>query len=100
MKEIEIGMPARSLAGHDSGKLYIIIRQDGEYVWLADGKCRTLEHPKKKKKKHIQAAYHIPEPLAAILENRRTLCNEHIIQAIQSESRERREDKYVESRCN
>ena len=50
MVKMETGMPARSLAGHDRGKLYIIIRTDPEYVWLVDGIYRTLENPKKKKK--------------------------------------------------
>jgi len=49
------GCPARSLAGHDKDKYYIILKEDGEYVTLADGKLRTVERPKRKKKKHIQA---------------------------------------------
>lgn len=49
------GCPARSLAGHDKDRYYIILTEDGEYVTLADGKIRTADHPKRKKKKHIQA---------------------------------------------
>lgn len=45
---------AKSKAGHDKGQLYIIVKEENEYVYLADGKGKTLEHPKKKKKKHIQ----------------------------------------------
>ena len=48
------GLLASSKAGHDKDKVYIIIKEDTEYVWLADGKLKTLEHPKKKRKKHIQ----------------------------------------------
>lgn len=54
MEECWIGMPAVSRAGHDSGRVYVIIGTDGAYVYLADGKIRTLDRPKKKKKKHIQ----------------------------------------------
>lgn len=54
MNKWEIGMLAKSLCGHDEGKLYVILRMDETYVYLADGKLRGLEHPKKKKKKHIQ----------------------------------------------
>ncbi len=54
MKELQKGMFARSLAGHDKGKLYVILDIREEYVYLADGKTRTLENPKKKKRKHIQ----------------------------------------------
>lgn len=49
-----IGMLARSAAGHDKGKVYVIIDADGAYVYLVDGKTRTLSGPKKKKYKHIQ----------------------------------------------
>ena len=49
-----IGFLASSKAGHDKDKIYVIIKEDAEYVWLADGKLKTLELPKKKRKKHIQ----------------------------------------------
>ena len=48
------GFIASSKAGHDKDKIYVIIREDREYVWLADGKYKTVESPKKKKRKHIQ----------------------------------------------
>ena len=48
------GFLASSKAGHDKDKIYVIIKEDAEYVWLADGKIRTISNPKKKKKKHIQ----------------------------------------------
>ena len=47
-------MLARSIAGHDRGKIYVIIDTDDAYVYLADGRIRTLGKMKKKKKKHIQ----------------------------------------------
>lgn len=49
-----IGMLAVSKAGHDSRLTYVIIEEDGEYVYLADGKIRTVDRPKKKNRKHIQ----------------------------------------------
>ena len=51
------GMFAVSKAGHDKGRMYIIMKEEGEYVYLADGKTRTIENPKKKKKKHIINVY-------------------------------------------
>lgn len=48
------GFLASSKAGHDKNKIYVIIKEDTEYVWLADGKIKTVEKPKKKRKKHIQ----------------------------------------------
>ena len=49
-----IGLLAYSLAGHDKWNLYFVIREEGDYLWLADGKNRPLENPKKKNKKHLQ----------------------------------------------
>ena len=49
-----IGMLATSKAGHDRGVTYVIIGEDGEYVYLSDGQIRTVDKPKKKNKKHIQ----------------------------------------------
>ena len=54
MDRYEVGMLARSKAGHDKGHVYIIMKEDSAYVYLVDGNIRTLEHPKKKKKKHVQ----------------------------------------------
>jgi len=48
------GFLASSKAGHDKDKIYVIIREDTEYVWLADGRIKTVSNPKKKRKKHIQ----------------------------------------------
>lgn len=65
MGKAERGMMAWSLAGHDRGKLYVIVRADEEYVWLCDGRIRPLENPKKKRWKHIQVMKRIPEELEA-----------------------------------
>ena len=54
MERYKTGMLARSLAGHDAGKIYVIIGSDSAYVYLADGRLRTVDHPKRKKKKHVQ----------------------------------------------
>ena len=48
------GCMAISLAGHDKDKIYLIVGEEKEHVYLADGKIRTCKNPKKKNKKHIQ----------------------------------------------
>ena len=48
------GLLAYSLAGHDKGKIYFIIKEEKDYLWLVDGEVRPLENPKKKNKKHVQ----------------------------------------------
>ncbi len=49
-----IGELATSKAGHDKDRLYMIVGEEGECVYLCDGRLRGVQHPKKKKKKHIQ----------------------------------------------
>ena len=52
--QLMVGMFAISRAGHDKDRVYIIIKEEGDFVYLADGKARGLKNPKKKKKKHLQ----------------------------------------------
>ncbi len=49
-----VGYLAYSIAGRDKDKVYIIIREEPDYVWLVDGSSRKLDNPKRKNKKHIQ----------------------------------------------
>lgn len=86
MINMETGMLARSKAGHDRGKLYIIIRAEAEYVWVADGRCHTIANPKKKNKKHIQAIRRIPDKVRTALMSGEPLTDGHIIAGIESES--------------
>ena len=46
-----------STAGRDKGKLFYVIGTDPVYLTLANGKDRTLEKPKLKKRKHIQKVH-------------------------------------------
>ena len=54
MEHFEVGMMARSKCGHDAKNVYVITAVEDAYVYLVDGKVRTLDKPKKKKKKHVQ----------------------------------------------
>lgn len=82
------GMFALSLAGHDKGQMYVIIKEEGEYVYLADGRIRTMEKCKKKKKKHIQLIKTgLDENLLTKLENAQTIYNEEIRHALKVRSK-------------
>ena len=43
-----------STAGHDQGQLFYVIDMDETYLYLANGKDRTLDKPKRKKRRHVQ----------------------------------------------
>ena len=77
-----IGMFAVSLAGHDKGRLYLIIGEEGDFAYLVDGKSRGPQNPKKKRKKHLQLIKTKDEVLAEKLKNGKTIYNEEIKFAI------------------
>ena len=54
LPSIMIADVVRSLAGHDAGKLFYVIGVDDTYLTLVNGKDRTLEKPKQKKRKHAE----------------------------------------------
>ena len=41
-----------SIAGRDAGQLFYVIDADETFLYLVNGKDRTLEKPKRKKRKH------------------------------------------------
>lgn len=77
-----IGKFATSKAGHDKTKLYIIIKEDLEYVYLVDGDLKPIEKPKKKRKKHIQIINKVDETIHNKLETSKIIYNEDIKRAI------------------
>ena len=54
LSDLNIADVVVSTAGRDQGKLFYVIGTDPVYLTLANGKDRTLEKPKLKKRKHIQ----------------------------------------------
>ena len=52
--EATLGMIVKSAAGHDKGNFLVITAIDGGFAFLADGKERKLDSPKKKRMKHLR----------------------------------------------
>lgn len=46
--EIIEGSIVRSIAGRDKGDLFIVLSREGDFVYLANGELRKVDHPKKK----------------------------------------------------
>ena len=59
------GMLASSKTGRDKDAVYIIIKEEQEYVYLANGLNRRLSNPKKKNKRHIQIIKKMIDPAFA-----------------------------------
>lgn len=83
-KEKLKGRLALSKAGRDKGSIYVIWDEDGEYVYLVDGKYKPLEKPKKKKRKHIAVLRERAEELIQTVRENRRVTNEDIKRTIKS----------------
>lgn len=68
MMNIHLGEYVYSSAGHDSGKCYVIVSVNGNYVYLCNGKGRKVCSPKKKKIRHIVPTGRVSE----LFENKET----------------------------
>ena len=52
--DITISDVVIATAGRDQGNWFYVINEDPVYLYLANGKDRTLDKPKRKKRKHVQ----------------------------------------------
>ena len=52
--DITISDVVVSTAGRDAGEWFYVISEDPVYLFLANGKDRPLDKPKRKKRKHVQ----------------------------------------------
>ena len=78
----ETGQIVFSKAGRDKRLAFIIVSTEGDYVFLADGRLRSLEKPKKKKMKHIQPTNTIVNELKVKLDNNLYINNADIRKAL------------------
>lgn len=49
-----LGGVAQSLSGRDKGRLYIVVKAEGNRLALVDGEYRTLSNPKYKNCRHVR----------------------------------------------
>lgn len=54
MTDCLVGSVVTAIMGHDAGERFLVIKEDDAYVYLCDGRKRTIANPKKKKKKHVE----------------------------------------------
>lgn len=67
-----------SKAGRDQGQLFYVIDADEQYVYLADGKSRKLEKPKRKKRKHIEQIPRTESRIAEKIRNGEKVLNSEL----------------------
>lgn len=83
----EVGRIAVSTAGRDTGRAFIILNViDAHYVYIVDGDLRKMDHPKKKKLKHLKLTGHVLEPIAGKLKEGVKVFDAEIRSAIKAHS--------------
>ncbi len=65
LPDIMISDVVVSAAGRDQGKMFYVIGFDTDYLMLVNGKDRTLDKPKRKKRKHVRKVLR-PETRVAV----------------------------------
>ena len=76
--EIDNSSLVVSKAGRDQGQLFYVIDADEQYVYLADGKSRRLEKPKRKKRKHIEQIPRTESRIAEKIRNGEKVLNSEL----------------------
>ena len=67
---VEIGSIVTSKAGRDEGRLFIVVQEiDADFVMVANGQLRKMDHLKKKRRKHLK-------PTGIVCEELRTRISE------------------------
>ena len=76
--EIDKSSLVVSKAGRDKGQLFYVVDTDEQYVYLADGKSRRLEKPKRKKRKHIEQIPRTESRIAEKIRNGEKVLNSEL----------------------
>ena len=67
--DINISDVVVSTAGRDAGEWFYVIAEDPIYLYLANGKDRSLDKPKRKKRKHVQKVLRSETRVAVKIQN-------------------------------
>lgn len=88
--EYNIGQIVYSKDGHDKGDAMVVLAVEGKFLYLVDGKRRTLQKPKKKSKIHVQPTHFVDVLVAKKISDQAYLLDADIRKAIRS---------YIEKDC-
>jgi len=86
--DIMISDVVESTAGRDQGKLFYVIGTDPVYLKLANGRERTLDKPKRKKRKHVRKVLRPETRVAAKIQSGDKVLNSELRRDLAFLSRE------------
>lgn len=82
--EYTVGQVVYSKSGHDKGKAFVVTEVEEDFLYLVDGKCRSIDKPKKKKIKHVQITNYTVSAIKAKIENGEQLLNADFVKALKN----------------
>ena len=86
--DLQIADVVASTAGRDADKWFYVISMDDTYLYLANGKDRRIENPKRKKRKHAAKVLRSETRVAAKLRNGDKVLNSELRRDLAYLSRE------------
>ena len=76
---INVGDVVISKMGRDEGRSFVVIQEvDSDFVLLADGKLRTMDHLKMKRRKHLKTTGIVVDELRKRLANGQAVENHEV----------------------
>ena len=88
LSDLSIADVVLSTAGRDQGKLFYVIGMDETYLMLVDGKGRTIDKPKKKKRIHARKVLRSETRIADKIKNGDRVLNSELRRDLACLSRE------------
>lgn len=80
--QIEKGDLVLAAAGRENGKRFFVLREEGNFLFLADGKHRRVEAPKRKSRKHVRFLAHSDCPAACKIKSNQSITNSELRKAL------------------
>lgn len=81
-EKFNVGDIVFSKMGRDSGRYYIVMTVEDNYVYICDGDVHKVDKPKKKKIKHVKASGNCSEYVAAKLQEGAKVTNTELRRTI------------------
>ena len=92
-KRLNFGDLVESKVGRDAGKVFLVIKTDGKYAYIVNGKDREIRKPKKKNIKHLKLILIAGlNELAIKINDGIPVANERVYKAINSAKQKIQED--------
>ena len=88
ISDISISDVVVSTAGRDQDTLFYVIGEDDKFLFLANGKDRPLDRPKRKKRKHVQKVLRSETRVATKIRNGDKVLNSELRRDLAYLSRE------------